>query len=611
MSTFLSALRTPGTILLDDAGPYGASARCLLFTEPRRLIIAHKPADVQPALAKADAALRQGLHVAGYVAYEAGHAFLPLPNGPLPDEPLVWLGVYEAPEVFTAQQVAYHLQDTAPFAATAPSVALDEASYSTQIDAIHRLIREGEVYQINFTMPLRLHVTGDAAGLYAALRQHQAASYGAYLHTGPRTVLSLSPELFFRRRDRHVETRPMKGTIQRGATPHADAALQASLQADAKSQAENVMIVDLLRNDLSMLCEPGSVRVPQLFTAETYPTLIQMTSTVEGTLRPDVPFSALFEALFPCGSVTGAPKLRAMSHIQALEGRPRGVYCGAIGYASPDQEAVFNVAIRTLVLDQHDAQVGIGSGIVWDSVAADEYAECLLKARFLTDLAEEDFQLIETMRAEQGAIPLLNAHLRRLSASAEALGFAFDEATVRTLIRTHVDEEPDPQRVRLLLHRDGRATVQATALDPGAFREPVTLVVAPEPVHPHDLFLRHKTTRRTVYEAAYAWARNQGADEALLLTPNGTLTEGSRSNVFIRRGSTLLTPPLSDGLLGGVYRHHLLSTHPDAHEAPLTLADLHEAEAVLVCNAVWGLREARLMPVQPRAEAPEHAQQSA
>jgi para-aminobenzoate synthetase/4-amino-4-deoxychorismate lyase len=352
---------------------------------------------VPPLLDALDEAVAAGRFVAGLLAYEAGYALEPgVFEAPEPGL-LGWFGVYDAPRRLGLEAAGAFLSGSGPFRLRDLRFAFDRDAYTARIAAIRELIREGDVYQVNLTAPVRFGFEGDPAGLYAALRRRQPVPYGAFLDTGERHVLSCSPELFFRVRGGRITARPMKGTAPRGATPGEDDRLAAALAADEKNQAENLMIVDLLRNDLARVSEAGSVRVPRLFEVERYETVAQMTSTVEAVLRPGATLGGVLRALFPCGSVTGAPKLRAMQRIRELEGGPRGVYCGAVGYAGPPAaapsaagdergfEAVFNVPIRTVELFEGEGRMGVGSGVVWDSEAEAEYAECLLKTRFLLE----------------------------------------------------------------------------------------------------------------------------------------------------------------------------------------------------------------------------------
>ncbi|MFN3597151.1 MAG: aminodeoxychorismate synthase component I [Rubricoccaceae bacterium] len=390
-------LGTPGTVLLDgpkkDADTRRAGA--LLFARPVRVLCADAYDAVPALLAGLDEALAAGHHVAGFLAYEAGYALEPtlFPEPPAPEGPLGWFGVYGPPEVVAPRLVRAALEGAGPVRLGPLRFAFSEAAYAARVDAVRAHIREGDLYQLNLTAPFRFALEGDPLGLYGALRARQRVAYGAFVRTagdaprGQTAVCSLSPELFFRTEASGLLTaRPMKGTAPRGGSAAEDERLARALARDPKNRAENLMIVDLLRNDLARVAEPGSVSVPRLFFAERYETVTQMTSTVTARRRDGVSLGDLLRALFPCGSVTGAPRLRAMQRIRELEAGPRGVYCGAVGYAAPDGAAAFNVAIRTAVARGGQARYDVGSGIVWDSDAAAEFAECLLKARPLTDL---------------------------------------------------------------------------------------------------------------------------------------------------------------------------------------------------------------------------------
>ncbi|MDZ4699377.1 MAG: aminodeoxychorismate synthase component I [Rhodothermales bacterium] len=371
-----SQFREPGAVLLDTA-KQGPGEGALLFAHPLRELEARAGADVIPVLEAANQAVEAGYHVAGFVSYEAGAACVGLPTARIGPEPLVWLGVYTRPMALELPEA----ESAVPIGER--RLAIDRDAYEVAIRRIKEHIREGDVYQVNLTTSLTFDYDGDPFAVYRQLRTRQRVAYGAFIPRPNGAILSFSPELFFSIDGREIIARPMKGTARRGGTAADDARLGEWLLADAKNRAENLMIVDLLRNDLSRICEVGSVQVPALFSLETYETLYQMTSTVTGRLLPNVTLPALFRALFPCGSITGAPKISAMQRIDAIEPEPRGVYCGAIGYVSPGGKAAFNVAIRTLELRDGHGRMGIGSGIVWDSDPRAEYEECLLKGAFL------------------------------------------------------------------------------------------------------------------------------------------------------------------------------------------------------------------------------------
>lgn len=474
------------------------------------------------------------------------------------------------------------------------SPLLEAASHAAKVEQIRCWITEGECYQINLTFPLDFRIYGHPLALYARLRGRQPVRYGACVVTPEETLLSFSPELFFERRGERVLTRPMKGTARRGITREDDEVQRVTLLASEKERAENIMIVDLLRNDLGRLAAPGKVRVESLCAAEAYPTLWQVVSSVSADL-PDARLHDLFRALFPCGSITGAPKIRAMQRIADLETTTRGLYSGALGWVAPGGDCRFNVAIRTLeVAPDGRARLGVGSGIVIDSEPGREYVECLLKSRFLTAF-DPGFELIETIRLEFGKYPLLTLHLERLAASARALGFACDVPALAAALAEHSSARAAGiHRVRLTLAHDGHYHIDlAEITDDRQFWQ---VVLADERLESDDYLLRHKTSARSLYEQTLTRLAGQpGVFDAIFLNTRGEVCEGARSNVFVERGGVLLTPPLSSGLLPGVMRRHLLESGR-ALECVLTLDDLLGAPAIHMANALRGL-----IPVSLRA----------
>ena len=606
--------RTPATMLLESRKPC-AQPWTRVFTNPVRVLAAWEPAELAGLFEQIEEAARRGLTAAGFFAYECGGCFEPAAGqrAGLIGEPLAWFGLYE--RGFRFDHSTGQFSDGAPpelagFAdelnddvagdgLVAAEFAVDEPRYAERIAAIHEWIRAGDVYQLNFTAPFHVRTAGSQAALYARLAARQPVEFGAFVHwQSGRQLLSFSPELFFRvdsaGNERRITTRPMKGTAPRGRTTGEDRAQAEWLRGDAKNRAENVMIVDLLRNDLGRLCAFGSVQVQDLFAVERYPTLWQMTSTVTGALRPEVRFREILRALFPCGSVTGAPKVRAMQLLAQLEQEPRGVYTGAIGYFSREQ-TVFNVAIRTLELENGQGRMGAGSGIVMDSDAAAEYRECLLKAEFLTGSASartEPFELIESL-LWRGDYPRLELHLDRLADSAAYFDFACDREAVRAALLdcARAFAAPDARKVRLLLARDGSVCITGELLpvrgDPNRVGR---VCMARKRTDSRDPLYFHKTTHRPLYAEAFKEASAAGYDDALFLNERGEVTEGAISNVFVERDGCWLTPPVACGLLAGVERRYLLETLPNARERVLLLDDLRCADAVYVCNAVRGVR---------------------
>ena len=479
---------------------------------------------------------------------------------------------------------------------------LGEAEHAAGVEAIKRWITDGECYQINLTFPLLLRVYGEPLALFAKLRRRQPVRYGAFISAGAGqgALLSRSPELFFERTGRRVVTRPMKGTAARGATAKADEAQRIALQTSTKERAENIMIVDLLRNDLGRLADPGLVRVDSLCATEAYPTLWQLVSTVSAEV-PDLAFATLFKSLFPCGSITGTPKIRAMQLIDRLENDARKVYTGAIGYLAPDGDCRLNVAIRTLEIGLDGrAQFGVGSGIVIDAEPAREYAECLLKARFLTGF-DPGFELIETLRLENGTYPHLDGHLRRLSASAGALGFSCDPNAVLAALNALAGRQLGGLwRVRLTLSHAGMITLTQAPLN-DASQHDWKAILAPRRLLANDplrnYLRRHKTSVRARYDAALAEiAGTPEVFDVLFLNTRGEVCEGARSTVFVERDGRLLTPPLASGCLAGVLRAELLASGR-AVEQVLYEDDLRAASALSALylgNALRGLRRVTL-----------------
>ena len=595
-------------VLLDDARADGA-AQAHLYRNPVSIFAAYRPREVEPVLRAARAAqAERGGTLAGYLAYEAGLVF----EGKLEARaqarsgaggPLVWLGLFESEEAIDAARVPQWLaEEGSGDAALGPlEPQVSRGAYEQAFGALKDAIRAGDIYQANLTLPLAGGYSGDPVSLYGRLRPAAKAGYGGLVFDGSHWLLSLSPELFVSLKEGQARAKPMKGTRPRGGDPAQDAALAQELAQSEKDRAENLMIVDLLRNDLSRVTDPGSVTVENLFAIETYPTIHTMTTTIHARLDPDKGPLDLVHALFPCGSITGAPKIRAMELIDEVERDARGPYCGAIGRIDADGNAAFNVAIRTLRLtpvenDRGKAVLGVGSAIVADSDAGIEWRETILKGGFARasnpDAQAPGFHLIETMRFDpHKGIELLELHLERMKASAEALGFVFDRHATRNQIQALCFDLEDPARVRLTGARSGAIALEAAPLGE-AWAEPVRCAVLPLPVDPGDWRLRHKTSDRGFYEEALEVAKEAGAAEALLLHPDGMLTEGCFSNIFVERDGMLVTPPASLGLLPGVLRRALID-QGRAAEGELRMEDL--AGGFLIGNAVRGLVRAQLL----------------
>ncbi|QXQ04925.1 aminodeoxychorismate synthase component I [Sphingosinicellaceae bacterium] len=571
-------------VLLDDA----RAGRARLFSEVGVVVEAAKLGEVGAALVAVRA---MGGNRAGFLSFEAGAALTSCPppgtGGGQAALPLVWFARFDRVETF--DDAATDALLDAGHASIGPArPRIERVAYDHMLARIAELIAAGDVYQVNATFAADVATRGHPLALYRRLRRAQAAPHCALIHTGRDWLLSLSPELLFDLSGRALTTRPMKGTAARGATAAADDAAAAELAADPKNRAENLMIVDLLRNDLSRVAEPGSVAVPQLFAVERYPTVLQMTSTVTALARSGIDAVDVLAALFPCGSVTGAPKIRALEVIAELEAAPRGAYTGSIGAIDASGDATFNVAIRTLTMQPGGgARMGLGGGIVADSEVTSEWAEALAKGAFLTR-SPARVDLIETMRFEPG-IGLVHRelHLDRLAASAGFLGHRLDLVATEAALAAATERMSHPGRIRLLLARSGAVSVQASPLPPTP-AAPVAVKLVPLPVAASDWRLRHKTSDRAFYDDA---RRAAGSFEVVFVRPDGGLTEGSFTNVFVERDRRMLTPPLGEGLLPGVLRAALI-TEGRAIEARLTAADL--VGGFLIGNSLRGLIRARL-----------------
>ena len=623
--------------LLDDAspaigpeGPQGGGSRSRLYTGHLATLRCDDIGQWPHTLERMREALARGQYAVTLCAYELGAELLDIdgraarqPGG----APLATIMLFKERTLLTSAEVGDWLAARSfpidrPAGIANVRANIDREAFEAALARIHDYIEAGDTYQVNYTYRLRFDAFGSIHALYARLRGRQPVPYGALvgLEDGS-AILSLSPELFVRHEDGLLTARPMKGTAP--AAPLAQAAeniLRATvLAADPKNRAENLMIVDLLRNDIARVARTGSVQVPALFEVHRYSSVLQMTSTITALLRGDATLGGIFDAIYPCGSITGAPKHRTMEIIAELEPDPRGIYTGAIGWfdPAPDGEVgdfCMSVPIRTLALRAPDGtggpegvragEMGVGAGIVFDSDAAGEYAECQLKARFLTGLKNE-FEIFETMYATpQDGVRHRARHLGRLAASAVYFGYAWDQAAanayVDTACRMLADEAHDPlaapsaaYRLRLALGASGAFSVQHAPLAP--LTQPVRVLLADDATASDDLFLRHKTSIRARYDNAWRDAEARGAFDTLFFNERGELTEGGRSSVFVRVDGRWVTPPLSCGVLPGVMRAVLLEDPAwAATETVVTRAMLERADDIVVCNALRGALKATL-----------------
>ncbi len=558
-----------------------------VFEEQRAEVTASGLADVVAMCREVEEAVEeQGLHAVGFVSYEAAPAFdsaLPAHDGA--SFPFAWFGLYEK-----RQQVAAlpRADGTYELGEWVPSVTRE--AYGQTIDDVRERIACGETYQVNYTYRLRASFNGDAWALASNLFKAQRCSHGAYVDIGAHVICSASPELFFRLDGNRLVSRPMKGTAARAPSFLADEEQKNWLHNSEKNRAENVMIVDMIRNDMGRIAESGTVHVDSLYNVERYTPSWQMTSTV--SCKTKAGFADIMAAMFPCASVTGAPKASTMGIIQRTEPEPRKVYTGCVGYLSPQRQAQFNVAIRTVLIDREreEAEFGVGGGVVWDSTAGDEYAECHLKAGVLTQ-SQTPFELLETMlwTPEDGYF-LLEGHLKRLAQSAAYFGFPFSEHAIRSKLYAAVPATVEStKRVRLLLSEDGCLRTEVASHNGATGDKPASLRLARSPVDSLDPFLCHKTTQRDVYESARAACGD--CDDVLLWNERGEVTETCIGNVVFEINGEKVTPPVASGLLPGTFRQWLIETEK-VTERVIKKKDVAIAECLWVINSVRKWREA-------------------
>lgn len=610
--------QSDGSILLETTLPDRSNQRSFIFTKPSTVFQAQSLGEVESCLRNVEEGIQDGYHAAGFLCYETGFAFEEALNSPIQsDVPLVWFGLYRQPIVLNhrtkrieegrslagrlALDQKFHSAWNEPSNIRDVRTSMGREAYRSALEKIRRYLEEGDTYQVNFTFKLRFGFDGTPAGIYKLLRPGQRVGYAALINAHSKTVLSFSPELLFRLQRSAITLKPMKGTAPRGRTLEEDEKQRLWLSSSEKNRAENRMIVDLLRNDIGRCAKTGSVSVSRFFDVEKYETVLQATSTIRANVGSRTGLVDLVRSLFPSGSVTGAPKIRTMQIIQELEREPRGVYTGAIGFFSPRRNAVFNVAIRTVVLDKETqtGEYGIGSGVTHDSETADEYEECLLKARFLTEPVEE-FQLIETMQwdGDSGWF-LLSLHLKRLQHSAKYFSFAYDRMKVLTELQNlgarlkYQKRTEGPYLVRLTLERGGQINLDARPLDD--MKAAPQIEISAHRTNSSDRFLYHKTSHRRLYDSELERTKATGAFDVLFLNERDEVTEGARSNILVRMENTSFTPPITCGVLPGTFRTHMLRTKQyNLEEKVLHWEDLLAAEEILLCNAVRGMVSTKL-----------------
>ena len=598
--------------LLEDSKSSAEKSSNLLFCNPQETVIAYKQSELAAALIKIEALKKQGLFLCGYLSYEAGYFFIDkfidkplenLGNKANSNQPLLYFIAFKDLHRPDRKQLDTLFNDETAFPESELSVHdlqlnVTEKKYLNIISKIKKFIEAGDTYQINYTIKYKFKLKGNSALLYKALRKTQPVEFGALLNFPKSKIVSLSPELFVRKNKQTLTSKPMKGTAKRGIDKQEDESIIHFLKKDPKTLSENVMIVDLIRNDFGRICKTGSVQVHNLFQVQTFKSIHQMISTVKGTLLNGLSFADILYALFPCGSITGAPKIRTMEIINDLEGEPRGIYTGAIGYLLPNDDFYFNVPIRTIVIKENNGkesdshcEMGIGSGIIYESNAKAEFAECLLKSSFLRRI-NKSFYLIEALRfnLQKNSYVNLENHLQRLSHSAKYFGFELDLMSIQTQLtqyKNSIDTHTDA-KIRLSAYQDGVLKINHEAILNEPEKKINTIKMCDVKIDSTCPFQYHKTSKRTHYNKAYDEAEKEGYYDALFFNEKNQLAEASRHNVFIKKNSRYFTPPISAGILNGIEREQFILAH-EAIEKDLTKQDLLDADEILLTNSVRGI----------------------
>jgi para-aminobenzoate synthetase / 4-amino-4-deoxychorismate lyase len=567
-----------------------------LFKSPLEVISCHNLNGIEPSLDKIEKMIKKGFFAAGFLSYEAGFAFEPIFRQKQSyGFPLLWFGIFKKPLIFNHQNIEFIDSNRENnYSINDIKAEVSEKQYINSIEKIKRQIEKGHTYQVNRTFKLNFSHKGSVSSLYMNLVKKQSASYSAFIRFGKQYVLSFSPELFFKKENSLINVKPMKGTIARGRFLKEDIKNIEHLYNCPKNRSENIMILDLLRSDLGRVSKTGTVRTTKLFEIEKYESLFQMTSTAKAEIKQGVALPDLFKAMFPSGSVTGAPKIRTMQIINDIEKSPRRIYTGSIGFITPKKNCVFNVAIRTLLLNSSSGkgEMGIGSGIVYDSDPKKEYQECLLKAKFLTD-KYKNFKLIETILWEpvQG-YAFIKFHMQRLSESAAYFNYKYDKNYVVKSLNnvSHNFNKGQKYKVRMLLSEDGSLGVKYSMI--GKESAGRTIAISSVKTNSEDKWLYHKTTNRHLYDSEYDRYKKLGFFDVIFKNEKDQITEGAISNIFIVRNDVYYTSPIECGVLNGVYRRHLLNGRKiKIKEKPIYQEDLLSADAIVMTNAIRGMVE--------------------
>jgi len=574
--------------------------RNFFFDNPIEILEAYTLKDAEIILRNVETYINKGYYLAGYISYETGYLFEESFKRKWMNvnfsSPLIWFGVYVSPkvEVITKER-KFKFTNQNSFSIQNLFLDLDFKSYEKKIVKILKHIENGETYQVNFSFRMNFDFVGDVSALYESLVCSQKVSYSAYIHDGKREILSLSPELFFKRKHNKILTKPMKGTSPRGKSQLDDIQIIQKLKSDNKTKAENSMIVDLIRNDLGKVSEIGSVKVTHLLEVEEYETLFQMTSSITSNLKQNLTYFDLFKAIFPGGSITGAPKYKTIQIINELETSRRGIYTGAIGFISKE-EAIFNIPIRTMEIQNGKGKMGLGSGIVWDSTPIEEYKECILKQRFFINSIH--FELIESILLKNGRWILLDFHLLRLKKSAEYFGFDFVmENILESLEKIRLELIQTNHfkifKIKLTLSKKGEVILEYSNIQKPSKQLNGKIKINRQKVYSTNIFQVHKTSNRRLYDLEYKKALQLNLVDFIFLNEKEEVVEGCIYNLFIKKADNFYTPPIDSGCLPGIMREYLLKKR-FLKEQTLTLQDLYSAEAIYLCNSVRGIKRVNL-----------------
>ncbi len=596
------------SIFLENNRTPHAREAAYVYESPIDIICVTDPDQIELGFVQIEKAISNGKHVAGWISYEAGLCFEKKLQPLLPstlDVPLIFMGVFEQRKVLDSRDAEHHWRREAEkqgYQLSNLKLSQSREEYRKAFDKIQAYLSAGDIYQVNFTQKATFDFEGSPAALFAALRNAQAVEFAAFIESEDFHVLSLSPELFVRMHGEDLTAKPMKGTGRRGRFEAEDKSCAAALYESEKDRAENLMIVDLLRNDLSKLAKKGSVEVSKLYEVEKYRTLFTMTSTVRACAGDGLSPTKLVRTIFPCGSVTGAPKIRAQEIISELEHSQRGIYTGAIGYFAPTGDLCLSVPIRTLTIDKENkGELGIGGGIVADSKAEREYDECLLKAEFLTKNYPR-FDLIESLGwSSEAGIDDLEAHLNRLEKSADYFSFDFDRSDILKQIRIHESyltaSKNERYKIRVLLAKTGAVSITSELVPERQADQLPRIAVSKAQIDSSDPMYFHKSTSRDLYDTELRRCRQEyGCFEVIFTNERGEITEGSFTNIILKKNDEYLTPARSCGLLAGIYRDKLLhNSEFSVKEDILSIRDLQDADQIFLCNSVRGLMEVELV----------------